>query len=73
MFSCVRAVCCGWLFSDGQSVLPFFFRDSAARLLVDDSLNVSLQLSAGGRVWLIRLTGNAAIESNKIQNELKQL
>jgi len=42
-----------------MSVLPYFFRDSKARLLVDESLNVSLKLSSGGRVWLIHVSGNS--------------
>jgi len=49
---------CVLLVSDGKSVLPYFFRDSAARLLVNESLHVSLKLSAGGRVWLIHVSGN---------------
>ena len=51
------SVSCVSLLSDGKSVLPYFFRDSQARLLVNESLSVSLKLSAGGRVWLIRVSG----------------
>jgi len=51
------SVSCVSLLSDGKSVLPYFFRDSQARLLVNESLSVSLKLSAGGRIWLIRVSG----------------
>jgi hypothetical protein len=40
-----------------MSILPFYFRDNGPLLLTNNSLNVELDLVAGGRIWDIHIKG----------------
>ncbi len=40
-----------------MSILPYYFRDNGASLVMDDSLRADLELTSGGKIWNINLSG----------------